>query len=144
MLPGTPISTRQPQTEINMIPLIDIMLVLLVIFLVTAPLLTHAVRINLPKANSTAVPLKQNSIQLGVYANGKITWNGDVIEPNELEIRMASSAAQGAQSTELHIYADAQTSYENVAKLMAMASRAGIGRIGFVSTPEKGQRNSPS
>ena len=118
-----------------MIPLIDIMLVLLVIFLVTAPLLTHAVRVDLPQASSNPIPPSTKPIQIAARADGSLFWNGETTTLEELPNRM-SKVAQDAP--ELHIYADAQTPYEKVAKIMAMASRTGLGRIGFVSLPEQG------
>jgi biopolymer transport protein ExbD len=126
---------RAPQSEINMIPLIDVMLVLLIIFIVAAPLLTHAVRIDLPRADSTAVSMKPDTIQLGIRADGSLLWNG--IATNEMELEMLMrEAASHEPVPELHLQADAATPYEILAHIMALASRMGLERIGFISQPE--------
>src|SRR5687768_10213173 len=81
-----------PMAEINMIPLIDVMLVLLVIFIITAPLLTHAVKIELPKASSRPNVAQPQNIQLGIKTNGEVYWNGEVVDPRALAERMSIAA----------------------------------------------------
>jgi len=125
-----------PRAEINMIPLIDVMLVLLVIFIIAAPLLTHAVKIDLPVADSTVVDIKPETIQLGIKADGRFLWNGEPVEETELE-NLMREAAKHTPLPELHLQADAATPYETVARAMARASRAGLEKIGFVSKPEE-------
>jgi biopolymer transport protein ExbD len=124
----------QPMAEINMIPLIDVMLVLLVIFIVTAPLLTHAVKIDLPKVSSQANLTPPATIQLAIGADGSFHWNGELEDRGGLTARMAA-AGRMVQSPELHLRVDRRAQYELVAEVMAIASRAGITRIGFVSEP---------
>src|SRR6476620_5218649 len=80
-----------PMAEINMIPLIDVMLVLLVIFIITAPLLTHAVKIELPKASSQPNNTLPENIQLGVKANGEVYWNGERVDTAVLAQRMSAA-----------------------------------------------------
>ncbi|MDR1853839.1 MAG: biopolymer transporter ExbD [Azoarcus sp.] len=121
--------------EINMIPLIDVMLVLLIIFIIAAPLLTHAVKIDLPRADSAVADVKPETIQLGIKADGVLFWNGEEVAEADLEARMQAAAAR-EPAPELHIQADAATPYETLARAMAMASRAGLGKIGFISRPE--------
>ncbi len=99
-----------PVSEINMVPLIDVMLVLLVIFIVTAPLLTHAVKIDLPKASSHVNPTKPENIQLGIRADGEIFWNGGVVAHSALEERF-KAAARAEPQPELHVRADSRTEY---------------------------------
>ena len=123
-----------PMAEINMVPLIDVMLVLLVIFIITAPLLTHAVKIDLPRASSQPNQTKPQNIQLGIRAGGEIFWNGERIESAELDNRMRAAAAVDPQP-ELHLRADRKTEYQQVASVIAAASRAGLQRIGFVTEP---------
>ena len=127
-------SHNAPMAEINMIPLIDVMLVLLVIFIVTAPLLTHAVKIDLPKASSNPNITKPEYIQLGIKAEGKVFWNGAAIEATDLPIRMAATAKLSPQP-ELHIRAERNTQYEQVARVMSEAAKNGLTRIGFVTDP---------
>ncbi|MGH8681914.1 MAG: ExbD/TolR family protein [Burkholderiales bacterium] len=126
-------STR-PMAEINMIPLIDVMLVLLVIFIITAPLLTHAVKIDLPKAASAPNLTKPDNVQLAVNASAAIYWNGQAVSRAELRERLAAAAKQQPQP-EVHIRADAAARYQWVAETLADAANAGLTRIGFVSDP---------
>ena len=123
-----------PMAEINMVPLIDVMLVLLVIFIITAPLLTHAVKVDLPKASSQPNITKRDNIQLALRATGEIFWNGEQIEVAALEARF-KSATRVEPQPELHIRAERKTQYQRVAEVMAMAARAGLSRIGFVTEP---------
>jgi biopolymer transport protein ExbD len=124
-----------PQSEINMVPLIDVMLVLLIIFIVAAPLLTHAVKIDLPKVDSMVVNMKPETIQLGIKADGQLYWNGSPASEADLASFMQEAARQ-TPPPELHLQADAATPYENLARVMALAARLGLGKIGFVSLPE--------
>jgi len=124
----------QPMAEINMIPLIDVMLVLLVIFMITAPLLTHAVKIELPKAASSINVVKPDSVDLSLDAQGRVYWNGERLEQGGWRARMAAAAAQQPQP-EVHIAADGELAYRKVVELMSDAARAGLTRIGFVTDP---------
>jgi biopolymer transport protein ExbD len=124
----------EPIAEINMVPMIDVMLVLLIIFMVTAPLLTHAVKVDLPKAASSANQTKPDNVQLAIDAGGRTFWNGETVSEDELASRFTAAASQQPQP-ELHIRAERTTPYEKVAQLMSEAARAGLTRIGFVTDP---------
>ena len=123
-----------PMTDMNMVPMIDVMLVLLVIFIITAPLLTHAVKVDLPKASSTANITKPEHIQFGIRKDGSLFWNGELVPLATLSARFAAEAKRDPQP-ELHIRADRQAYYELVAQVMSVAAKAGIIRIGFVTDP---------
>jgi biopolymer transport protein ExbD len=123
---------NEPLAEINMVPLIDVMLVLLIIFMVTAPLLTHAVKIDLPKAASTASEARPESIELSIDQQGRVFWNGEAIDAERLETRLAEASAT---SPELRLRADRQTPYGKVAQVMSAASRHGLTRLGFITDP---------
>ena len=127
-----------PLAEINMVPLIDVMLVLLVIFIITAPLLTHAVKIELPKASSTPNLTKPENIQLGIKSSGAIYWNGEIVEKDALAARMAAAAKLDPQP-EVHLRADRTTEYQRVAEVMSAASKAGLVKIGFVTEPQRAE-----
>ena len=124
-----------PMAEINMIPLIDVMLVLLVIFIITAPLLTHAVKLDLPKASSQVNQTKPDNIQLAIDAAGLVYWNGEVVDRSGWRSRMDASAAQHPQP-EVHLRADGGVAYRRVAEVMGDAAKAGLTRIGFVTEPD--------
>jgi len=128
----------RPMAEINMIPLIDVMLVLLVIFIITAPLLTHAVKIDLPKAASAPNLTKPDNIQLAVNAGGELFWNGEVVSRTVLKERLTAAGKQ-APHPEVHIRADQAARYQWVAETLADAAGAGLTRIGFVSDPSAGR-----
>lgn len=120
--------------EINMIPLIDVMLVLLVIFIVTAPLLTHAVKVDLPKASSTPNLTKPDNIQVAIKSSGEIFWNGQVITQEELELHLQEAAKLDPQP-ELHLRADQATPYGEVAEVMSASARYGLTKLGFITDP---------
>jgi biopolymer transport protein ExbD len=124
-----------PMAEINMVPLIDVMLVLLVIFIITAPLLTHSVKIDLPRASSQPNLTRPDNIQLGIKTDGAVYWNGEVVDRVLLDDRMAAAAKLNPQP-EVHIRADATTEYRKVAEVMSAAARAGLIRVGFVTDPK--------
>ena len=127
-----------PMAEINMIPLIDVMLVLLVIFIITAPLLTHAVKLDLPKASSQPNLTKPEHIQVSIDARSAFFWNGEQIDRTAMRARLASASQQKPQP-ELHLRADKATPYQAVAEVMADAAKSGMTRIGFVSNPDDGR-----
>ena len=127
-------STHQPMADINVVPLVDVMLVLLVIFIITAPLLTNAVKIDLPKASSSPNITKPDHIEFGIKADGSLYWNGEQVTLESLPDRFALEAKKEPQP-EVHIRADRQSYYEVVAKVMSAAAKAGLVRIGFVTDP---------
>jgi biopolymer transport protein ExbD len=118
-----------------MIPLIDVMLVLLVIFIITAPLLTQAVKLDLPKASSEPNLTRPEHIGLAIDGAGALYWNGERIDRNGLRERLASASRQKPQP-EIHLSADRGTRYQTIAEVMADSANAGMARIGFVSEPE--------
>jgi biopolymer transport protein ExbD len=120
--------------EINMIPLIDVMLVLLVIFIITAPLMTHAVKVDLPVAASQRNDVKPETVNLSIKADGSVYWNADPVDATAWQAKMDLAAAQTPQP-EIHIRADGELAYKNVAQIMADAARAGLTKLGFVTEP---------
>ena len=127
-------NNQAPMAEINVTPMVDVMLVLLVIFIITAPLFTHAVKLDLPSAQSTAAPEKPETITLSINAEGKLFWNNAEINDQELINRFVI-AAQKTPTPELHLRADKSTRYEVIAKVMAGAQNNGISKIAFVTKP---------
>ena len=128
-------SHSAPMSEINTTPLVDVMLVLLVIFIITAPLLTHAVKVDLPQASSQPLPEKPEVISVSIDGAGKMYWNDAPIVPGELKIRLQQIAGKKPQP-ELNIRADKETRYQVLAEVMADAQNAGISKLGFVSQPK--------
>ncbi len=126
----------EPLAEINMIPLIDVMLVLLVIFIITAPLLTHAVKIDLPRASNEINVVKRENVHLSIDAEGTVYWNGEALGEGAWRERMRVAAKLEPQP-ELHIRADGDLAYKRVVTVMSDAARAGLTRIGFVTDPRE-------
>ncbi len=120
--------------EINMTPFVDVMLVLLIVFLVTIPVMQHATMVELPRASNQRLQTQPQAIRLAVDAQGQYFWNDAPIETADLEQRLTLSGALSPQP-ELQIRGDRAVRYERVAQLMAMAQRAGIRAIGFVTEP---------
>ncbi len=130
-------SGRQvPMAEINVVPLVDVMLVLLIIFIITAPLLTHSVKIDLPKAESTANITRPQHVELAIRTDGSLFWNGESVVLQQLDSRFSATVVQ-APETELHIRADKLAHYEHVARVMSIAAKAGMARIGFITDPSE-------
>ncbi len=128
--------TSAPVSEINMVPLIDVMLVLLVIFIVTAPLLTHAVKLELPRASSTAQLAPAEKVEFAIDVAGQLFWNGEPVTREESQGRFAAAGALRPQP-EIHLQADQSVPYRHVARALADAARAGLTKVGFVSEPER-------
>ncbi|QDD63314.1 biopolymer transporter ExbD [Herbaspirillum seropedicae] len=122
--------------EINTTPLVDVMLVLLIIFIITIPVMNHAVKIDLPKASSQPDQVKPESINLSIDASGNVFWNEEKIDSSELSVRIAA-AAQKQPQPELHLRAERTTQYEKVAQVMSAAQSGGLAKIGFVTDPDK-------
>ncbi|MEW5888886.1 MAG: biopolymer transporter ExbD [Pseudomonadota bacterium] len=122
-------------SEINTTPLVDVMLVLLAIFMITAPLFTHAVHIDLPRASAAPLQEKREAVHLAVNADGDLYWNDRLIGDEEFQLRLHEAALLAPQP-ELHLRADRTTRYERLAEIMAAAQNAGIARMGFVTVPE--------
>ena len=131
---GTQDDSDEMLAEINMIPFIDVMLVLLIIFIITVPVIKHAVNIDLPRASNEKVLDKPENVRLSVDADGVYYWNEARVEDADFEQRLASAAAQNPQP-ELHIRGDKAVRYERVALAMAAAQRAGVRKIGFITEP---------
>lgn len=121
-------------SEINMTPLVDVMLVLLIIFIITVPVLTHSVRLDLPRADNAPDLVRPESVTLSITADGTIHWNEEVISDAALESRLLASAAQQPQP-EVFIRGDREVPYENVVRVMAAVQRAGILKLAFVTEP---------
>jgi len=120
--------------EINMIPLIDVMLVLLVIFIITAPLLTHAVKLDLPTVASAPNVPPPEHVEVAIDATGTLFWNGERVDRPGLQARMRA-ARQAASPPQIQLRADRATRYQSIAEVLADAAAAGLARVGFVSDP---------
>ncbi|HDX8438309.1 TPA: biopolymer transporter ExbD [Aeromonas dhakensis] len=126
----------QPLSEINMIPMIDVMLVLLIVFMITAPLLTNAVKLELPEASSQLNQPDKQEINLAIDGAGKIYWNDQEVDEAALLTRMESAGQAEGELPEIQLRIDRKVEYGIIARVMAQASRHGLHKIAFVSQPE--------
>lgn len=121
-------------SEINMTPLVDVMLVLLIIFIITVPVLTHSVAVELPRASNSPADNKPSTIMLSVNAKGEVFWNEQQVSMAELEVKLAAAAASKPQP-EVQLRGDRSVAYEHVVKTMAAVQKAGLLKLGFVTDP---------
>ena len=131
---GTQDDTDEVMNEINMTPLVDVMLVLLIVFIITVPVMKHSVNIDLPRATSTPQQARPETIRLAVDARGQYWWNDLQLAEKDLAPRLQAEAARTPQP-ELHIRGDKAVRYEKVAVAMAAAQQAGLHKIGFITEP---------
>jgi biopolymer transport protein ExbD len=127
-------------SDINVTPMVDVMLVLLVIFIITAPIFTHAVRLQLPAAVAPQSHQLPGSIMIAIDAQGTVYWDEDKVDLAQLAKRMALAAA-AAPAPELQLRADRDTRYEIVAQVMATAQIHGLNKIGFITEPHKEKKH---
>ena len=124
-----------PMAEINVTPMVDVMLVLLVIFIMSAPLFTHSIKLELPSAKSAPSEEKPKTVTIAVDPAGKLFWNDAPLSQAELPARLAEAARLQPQPDML-IRADKGTRYEVLAEIMSAAQGQGLSKIGFVTAPK--------
>ena len=132
---GTQDETDDVMNEINMTPLVDVMLVLLIIFIITVPVLKHSVNIDLPRATSAPQDARPDTIRLSVDADGTYFWNEQRIAEADLLPRLQAEAARNPQP-ELHLRGHRDARYEGVAQALAAAQQSGLRKIGFITEPK--------
>ena len=132
---GTQDEPDEVMNEINMTPLVDVMLVLLIIFIITIPVMKHAVNIDLPRATNLQQDQKPETVRLSVDASGAYFWNENRVEDAALPDLLKAQAAKNPQP-DLHIRGDKNVRYERVAQAMAAAQQAGVKKIGFITEPK--------
>ena len=133
----------EPMAEINVTPLVDVTLVLLVVFIIAAPLLTYAIKLDLPAAQAAPASPAPAAIDVAIDAAGLLYWNGTRVDGDTLDARLRQ-AAQATPQPELHLRADRAVRYEYVAALMSAAQRAGVQHIGFITIPATEDTRLPS
>jgi biopolymer transport protein ExbD len=131
---GLDSSSDDVVSDINMVPLIDVMMVLLIIFIITVPVLTHTVKLDLPRADNTPQVVKPEAINLSIATDGAVFWNNDRLDEQALAQRL-EAAAKSEPQPEIFIRGDRKVEYEHVAKTMAAVQRSGLLKLGFVTEP---------
>ena len=133
---GTGGDEDEPMMEINTTPLIDVMLVLLVMLIITIPLQTHAIKLDMPQAVETVVDEEPSIVQLGVDEYGLVSWNGEELpDMAALEAKFAA-AADAIPQPEIHLRPNRMVEYDHVAKVLSAAQRIGVTKIGFVGNEQ--------
>jgi biopolymer transport protein ExbD len=132
---GTQDEPDEVMNEINMTPFVDVMLVLLIIFIITVPVMKHAVNVDLPRASSERELVKPETVRLSVQADGTYYWNESKVTDEALPTLLQTEAAKNPQP-DLHIRGDKAVRYERVAQALAAAQQAGIRKIGFITEPK--------
>jgi biopolymer transport protein ExbD len=132
---GTQDDTDEVMNEINMTPFVDVMLVLLIIFIITVPVMKHAVNVDLPRASSQREEAKPQIVRLSVQADGTYYWNESKVTDEALPGLLRTEAAKNPQP-DLHIRGDKAVRYERVAQALAAAQQAGLRKIGFITEPK--------
>lgn len=132
---GTQDDTDEVMNEINMTPLVDVMLVLLIIFIITVPVMKHSVNIDLPRATNQPQDAKPETVRLSVDADGTYFFNENRVQDTDLPRLLAAEAAKNPQP-DLHIRGDKAVRYERVAQAMAAAQQSGLRKIGFITEPQ--------
>jgi biopolymer transport protein ExbD len=125
----------EPMMEMNMTPLIDVLLVLLVMFIITIPVMTHAVKLDMPRANNAPTQSDPVVINLEIDFDGTVLWNGSAVTVDALDGYFRREAANDPQP-ELHIRPNKRASYDVVARVLASAQRNGLLKIGFVGNEQ--------
>jgi biopolymer transport protein ExbD len=132
---GTLDDADEVMNEINMTPFVDVMLVLLIIFIITVPVMKHAVNVDLPRATSAPQDVKPDTIRLSVDEKGDYFWNEQQVAEADLLPRLQAEAARDPQP-ELHLRGDRDARYERVAQALAAAQQSGLRKIGFITEPK--------
>jgi biopolymer transport protein TolR len=127
---------RRAMTDINVTPLVDVMLVLLIIFMVTAPLMQSGVKIDLPKASAQQMEHAEEKLVLSITKDHKLLLGDTQIGFDELEKKLSTNARL-QKDKELYLHADRSLSYGEVVEVMAIARRAGVESLGLITEPEK-------
>lgn len=122
-----------PLAEINVTPMVDVMLVLLVIFLVTAPMLTQAVKLELPNETATEIA-DENPVTVSVNAEGQYYWDSEAVSESQLAQRLQAVAMQNERKP-LHLRADTNAAYGRISKILALSQKYGLTNIGFITQP---------
>src|SRR5512138_723668 len=125
----------QAMSAINTTPLVDVMLVLLIVFMITIPVITHTVPVELPKVHNLPTETKPENVNLSVNKEGQVFWNQALIASTEDLLERLKSVAVQQPQPEVHVRADQDTRYEHVGRVILTAQRAGIQKVGFITEP---------
>jgi len=127
----------KPMSEINTTPLVDVMLVLLILFLITIPVITQSVKVDLPKAANIPTQTKPENINIAVDAEGRVFWNTALVPNQEALLERIKQVAVMDPQPEIHLRGDRGTAYEHIGRVMVACQRGGIMKVGFITEPDR-------
>ena len=130
----------QLNSTINTTPLVDVMLVMLIIFLITIPVITNTIKVDLPKDWNIPTVTKPENITIAVDKEGQIYWNSAFIPNNDVLFQKIAEVAVKDPQPEIHIRGDLNARYEYIGRVVFIAQRGGIHKIGFITEPQAGVR----
>jgi biopolymer transport protein ExbD len=125
----------QAMSEINTTPLVDVMLVLLIVFMITIPVITHTVPVELPRVHNVATETKPENVNLSINKEGQVFWNMSLVPDSDALLERLKAVAVQKPQPEVHVRADQQTRYEHVGRVILTVQRAGIQKVGFITEP---------
>ena len=131
-------SDEKPISEINTTPLVDVMLVLLIIFLITVPVITQSVKVELPKAANIPTQTKPENVNIAVDKEGNVYWNTALVPTQDAMLDRLKTVAVLDPQPEIHVRGDRATAYEHIGRVMVLCQRAGIQKVGFITEPDRG------
>ncbi len=131
---------ERPMNEINTTPLVDVMLVLLIVFMITIPVITQTVPLELPQVHNVPTQTKPENISISVNREGQVFWNAALVADNAALLNRMKEVAVIKPQPEVHVRADQRTKYEHVGRVILDAQRAGIMKVGFITEPDAGGR----
>jgi biopolymer transport protein ExbD len=137
---GGPGEDEEPLSAINTTPLVDVMLVLLIIFLITVPVITQSVKVDLPKAANIPTQTKPENVNIAVDAEGNVFWNTGLVPTQEALLDRLKAVAVMDPQPEIHVRGDKRTKYEHVGRVIVLCQRSGIQKVGFITEPDRGYR----
>jgi biopolymer transport protein ExbD len=135
---GGPGEDEKPLSEINTTPLVDVMLVLLIIFLITVPVITQSVNVQLPKAANIPTQTKPENINIAVDADGNVFWNTGLVPNSDALLERLKAVAVMDPQPEIHVRGDKHTKYEHIGRVIVLCQRSGIQKVGFITEPDRG------
>lgn len=127
----------KPMSEINTTPLVDVMLVMLIIFLITIPVITQSVKVDLPKAANIPTQTKPENINIAVDKEGNVYWNTMLVPTQDAMLDRIKAVAVMDPQPEIHIRGDRGTAYEHIGRVMVLCQRGGIQKVGFITEPDR-------
>jgi biopolymer transport protein ExbD len=128
---------EKPMSEINTTPLVDVMLVLLILFLITIPVITQSVKVDLPQAANIPTQTKPENINIAVDAEGNVFWNTALLPSQEALLERIKQIAVLDPQPEIHVRGDRNTAYEHIGRVIVTCQRGGIQKVGFITEPDR-------